>query len=39
MPVIVLSEDQDRWLSGENVTDLPKPLPAGHLEIWPSIQW
>jgi putative SOS response-associated peptidase YedK len=35
MPVIVLPEDQERWLSGDDVTDLLKPLPAEYLDIWP----
>ncbi len=35
MPVIVPPEDQERWLAGEDVTDLLKPLPAERLEMWP----
>ncbi|MGQ4273578.1 SOS response-associated peptidase [Terrihabitans sp. B22-R8] len=34
MPVIVPIEDQERWLAGDDATDLLCPLPAELLEIW-----
>lgn len=35
MPVIVLGEDRERWLSGADVTDLLKPVASGLLDIRP----
>ena len=35
MPVIVAENDRDRWLGGEDVSDLLGPYPADGMEIWP----
>ncbi len=35
MPVIVAEKDGDRWLGGEDVSDLLGPYPAGGMEMWP----
>lgn len=35
MPVIVLAEDQARWLAGGDVSDLLNPIASDHLTFWP----
>jgi putative SOS response-associated peptidase YedK len=34
MPVIVLAEDRERWLSGEEVIDLLNPIASDNLTFW-----
>lgn len=35
MPVIVLPEDQERWLAGADTADLLKPIASKLLDVWP----
>ena len=36
MPVMVAEKDRDRWLGGEDVSDLLGLCPAEQMEMWPS---
>jgi putative SOS response-associated peptidase YedK len=35
MPVIVLAQDRERWLAGDDASDLLNPIASEHLDIRP----